>query len=59
MSKARWTWLDRIALAGMGASLAIVLQPWWSGGLRIGFFLTAVFTVLQIVTSHVIAPGDA
>jgi hypothetical protein len=43
----------------MGLALAIVLQPWWSGGLRMGFFLTASFTVLQIVTSHVVAKGDS
>ena len=32
--------LDRLALTGMGLSLLVLLQPWWSGGLRAGFFGT-------------------
>jgi len=29
-----------------------MLNPWWPEGLRYGFFATALFTVMHIVTSH-------
>ena len=45
-------WLDRAAQAGMVAGGGLMLQPWWRDGLRWGFFCTACFTVLHIVTSH-------
>ncbi len=45
-------WLDRLARAGMIIGLGAMLQPWWQEGLRYGFFATAIFTVLHIVTSH-------
>ena len=45
-------WLDRGARIGMVAGVGLMLQPWWAWGLRIGFFATAAFTVLHIVTSH-------
>ena len=52
------TLLDRIALTGMTLGVAAILQPWWAGGLRVGFFMTLVFTILHIITSHRIsAPG--
>lgn len=44
--------LDRLAQAGMGLGVALMLQPWWREGLRYGFFATALFTLLHIVTSH-------
>ena len=44
--------LDRLAWIGMVVAVAIMLQPWWSGGLRFGFFATLVLTILHIVTSH-------
>jgi hypothetical protein len=40
-------------LIGMALGVALMLQPWWSGGLRAGFFVTALCTLLQIVLSHV------
>jgi len=45
-------WLDRLARARMVVGVGLMLQPFWGGGLRYGFFATAVFTVLHIVTSH-------
>ena len=46
--------LDRIAQVGMGLGVALMLQPWWREGLRYGFFSTALFTILHIVTSHLV-----
>lgn len=45
-------WLDRLARVGMVVGVALMLQPFWSEGLRYGFFATAFFTVLHIATSH-------
>ncbi|MBT4497064.1 MAG: hypothetical protein HOC74_05045 [Gemmatimonadetes bacterium] len=45
-------WLDRLAQVGMVVGVGLMLQPWWSDGLRAGFFATALFTLLHIVTSH-------
>jgi len=44
--------LDRIALIGMLLGVSFIVQPWWSEGLRVGFFVTLIFTVLHIITSH-------
>jgi len=44
--------LDRIALIGMLLGVSFIIQPWWSEGLRVGFFVTLIFTVLHIITSH-------
>ena len=55
---ARLRVLDRSALAGMAGSVALMLQPWWAGGLRAGFFLTAAFTLLSIVVTH-LEPGES
>lgn len=46
--------IDKIAQAGMGLGVALMLQPWWQEGLRYGFFATAFFTLLHILTSHLI-----
>ncbi len=48
-------WADRIARLGMALGVGLMLQPWWSGGLRCGFWVTAVFTLVHIVTSHTAA----
>ena len=48
--------LNGIALAGMALGIGAILQPWWDGGFRTGFFATIVFTVLHIVTSHIGKP---
>ncbi len=48
--------LDILALAGMGFGMALILQPWWPGGFRWGFFLSLAFTILHIFTSHMNRP---
>ncbi len=48
-------WLDRAALAGIALGFILVFQP-WGGTLRAGFFVTAFFTILHIVTSHLNVP---
>ena len=47
--------LDRAALAGIALGFTLVFQP-WGGTLRAGFFVTAFFTILHIVTSHLNVP---
>lgn len=44
--------LDIAARVGMAVGIACILQPWWGPGFRYGFFITAFFTLLHIVTSH-------
>jgi len=50
---------DRVLLYGMGAGTLLMLQPFWDGGLKWGFFMTLASTVLEIVTGHMLpqAPG--
>jgi hypothetical protein len=55
MNPIAW-WLDRAALAGLALGAAAMLQPWWSGGLKWGFFLALAATILHTVTSHL--PGS-
>ncbi|HEY1534324.1 MAG TPA: hypothetical protein VGF76_09905 [Polyangiaceae bacterium] len=45
---------DRMLLCGMGLGTAVMLQPYWSGGLCWGFFMTLGCTVLEIVTAHLL-----
>lgn len=33
-----------------------MLQPWWAGGMRMGFFVAAACAITQIVLSHL--PGN-
>ena len=51
---------DRTLLCGMGLGTALMLQPYWPGGLCFGFFVTLGCTVLEIVTAHLLpqAPGS-
>jgi hypothetical protein len=44
--------LEGFALLGMGLGVALMLQPWWAGGMRSGFFIAAAGTIAQIVLSH-------
>jgi hypothetical protein len=44
--------LESLSLAGMALGVATMLQPWWSGGMRAGFFVTAACTIAQILLSH-------
>lgn len=46
--------LDRSTLVAIGAGLALMLQPFWDGGLRVGFFVTFAAVVAQIVVSHLV-----
>jgi len=48
--------LDRACLVMMALGVGLLLQPWWSGGFAVGFWLTLAGTVGQIVTSHVRKP---
>ena len=48
----RIAFLERSSLAGMTLGVATMLQPWWQGGMRTGFFLAAASTLAQIVLSH-------
>jgi hypothetical protein len=50
--------IDRMTLIGIGVGLGLVLQPWWLGGLRVGFFVTLAAVAAQIVTSHLL-PEDS
>ena len=43
----------------MAAGICLIFQPWWSQGFRYGFFATAAFTLLHIITSHVNLSGKA
>ncbi len=47
---------DRVAVAGMGFGLLLMLQPWWDGGLRAGFFVTLAGVIAQTVTGHLQSP---
>ena len=48
--------LERLSLLGMTLGVAVMLQPWWPGGMRAGFFLAAACTLAQIVLSHLPGP---
>ncbi len=50
--------LDRASLLAMAAAVGLMLQPWWTHGLRVGFFLTAAFTLVQITVSHFTAEEE-
>jgi len=43
---------DRASLALMGVGVALMLQPWWSQGLRFGFFVTLGAIVVQVVVGR-------
>ena len=43
---------DRLTLVGMAVGVALLLQPWWAAGFRVGFFVTLASTLLQIVAAH-------
>jgi len=51
--------LDRLTLAGIALSIALMLQPWWHGGFRVGFFLALASTLGQIVTAHLVPREEA
>jgi hypothetical protein len=43
----------------MGFGTCLKLQPIWADGLRWGFFMTLVSTVLEIVTAHLLPDPHA
>jgi hypothetical protein len=45
--------MESLSLCGMVLGVATMLQPWWSGGMRAGFFVAAACTIAQIVLGHV------
>jgi hypothetical protein len=47
---------EGLSLGGMALGVATMLQPWWDGGMRAGFFVAAACTVAQIVLSHLPEP---
>ena len=51
--------LDRATLIGIALGIALMLQPWWAGGFRAGFVVTAAATLAQIVTSHLLPQRSA
>jgi hypothetical protein len=53
---ARIARLERSTLAGMALGVALMLQPWVPGGMRVGFFVTLASTVAQIVLGHMTEP---
>lgn len=51
---------DKALLCGMGLGTALMLQPYWPGGLAWGFFMTLGCTLLEIVTAHLLPQvGDS
>ena len=46
------SFLDRFSLCAMAAGVALVLQPWWTSGFRLGFAVAGLGIVLQIVAAH-------
>jgi hypothetical protein len=44
--------LESAALVLMALGVGTMLQPWWEGGMRAGFFVALAATVAQIVVSH-------
>lgn len=41
-----------IATVGMAAGVLIMIQPWFPG-MRAGFALTALFTIIHNIVSHI------
>jgi len=50
--------LERLTLVGMALGVGLMLQGWWPGGMRAGFFVTLASTLAQIVLGHM-AESDA
>lgn len=46
--------LDIVARTGLALGVGAMLQPWWADGFQWGFFATILFTLLHIVTSHLV-----
>lgn len=48
-------WCDRIALTGLAVGVVLMVQPGWKIGFQVGFFVTLVGILAQIITGHVVA----
>ena len=46
--------LDRLTLIAIAVGFAVMLQPWWARGFRVGFVLTLIATLGQLVISHML-----
>ena len=44
--------LDKFSLALMVSGIVLVLQPWWRSGFQLGFAVTGIGVVLQIIAAH-------
>jgi hypothetical protein len=51
--------LDRATLISVALGLCVMLQPWWAGGFRAGFWITLAATLAQTVAAHLAAREDA
>lgn len=38
----------------MAFGVSLMLQPWWPGGMRAGFFVVLASTLAQIVLGHLV-----
>ena len=45
-------WADGVTLAAMAGGLGVLLLPGWERAIEVGFFVTLVPTVAQIVVGH-------
>jgi hypothetical protein len=55
-SSSSGTWVDRLALAGLGLGLAGYVMPFWAEGrLRWAFWVTLASTALHLLTSRLAA----
>lgn len=52
-----FTWFDRLILLTLAASIGAMLQPWWAGGLKVGFFFAIGAIILHNVSSRLARPG--
>ncbi len=48
---------DRATLVAIGLGILLMLQPFWDGGLRLGFFGTLAAVLLQTVAGHLPREG--
>ncbi len=49
--------LDRVSLLMLAAGLALMFQPWWKEGFRVGFFVVLTATIAQVFAGHLSAKG--
>jgi hypothetical protein len=47
-----------MAMTVIAIGVVLMVQPWWKLGFQVGFFVTLIGIVAQIVTGHVAAAGE-